>query len=93
MDATRAVKKRTSNIGILIICCLPTRTTQAQVYTNQACQAVSGTEGSKAGLYPCRPIKKLIPLWRNWLARLTVNQEVGSSSLPGGDEFSFCLLL
>lgn len=24
------------------------------------------------------------PLWRNWLARLTVNQEVGSSSLPGG---------
>ena len=25
-----------------------------------------------------------IPLWRNWLARLTVNQEVGSSSLPGG---------
>ncbi|KAJ5482117.1 hypothetical protein N7475_000929 [Penicillium sp. IBT 31633x] len=21
--------------------------------------------------------------WRNWLARLTVNQEVGSSSLPG----------
>jgi hypothetical protein len=25
------------------------------------------------------------PLWRNWLARLTVNQEVGSSSLPGGD--------
>ncbi|KAL2183908.1 hypothetical protein L209DRAFT_470698 [Thermothelomyces heterothallicus CBS 203.75] len=29
------------------------------------------------------------PLWRNWLARLTVNQEVGSSSLPGGDVVIF----
>ena len=29
------------------------------------------------------------PLWRNWLARLTVNQEVGSSSLPGGDALFF----
>ena len=34
------------------------------------------------------------PLWRNWLARLTVTtvasyQEVGSSSLPGGG-LSFC---
>ena len=27
--------------------------------------------------------------WRNWLARLTVNQEVGSSSLPGDDFFAF----
>lgn len=25
--------------------------------------------------------------WRNWLARLTVNQEVGSSSLPGDVSF------
>ena len=32
------------------------------------------------------------PLWRNWLARLTVNQEVGSSSLPGGvNAFTFTL--
>lgn len=44
---------------------------------------------------------KAFPLWRNWLARLTVNQEVGSSSLPGGDTnklflfvlfFFFCLI-
>ena len=34
--------------------------------------------------------------WRNWLARLTVNQEVGSSSLPGDVSFCFyfsCLRL
>lgn len=34
-------------------------------------------------------LSSLIPPWRNWLARLTVNQEVGSSSLPGGDAISF----
>ncbi len=38
-----------------------------------------------------QPINPSAPLWRNWLARLTVNQEVGSSSLPGGDGFTFCL--
>ena len=31
--------------------------------------------------------------WRNWLARLTVNQEVGSSSLPGDADFFFLALL
>jgi hypothetical protein len=30
--------------------------------------------------------------WRNWLARLTVNQEVGGSSPPGSDSF-FSLIL
>ncbi|KAI8889801.1 hypothetical protein K501DRAFT_169884, partial [Backusella circina FSU 941] len=28
-------------------------------------------------------------LWRNWLARLTVNQEVGGSSPPRSDSFFF----
>ena len=28
--------------------------------------------------------------WRNWLARPTVNREVGSSSLPGDVSFCFC---
>ncbi|KAJ5847218.1 hypothetical protein N7455_011175, partial [Penicillium solitum] len=31
--------------------------------------------------------------WRNWLARPTVNREVGSSSLPGDVSFCFCFLL
>ena len=31
--------------------------------------------------------------WRNWLARLTVNQEVGSSSLPGDVSFWFVACL
>ncbi|KAJ5527576.1 hypothetical protein N7513_011735 [Penicillium frequentans] len=38
----------------------------------------------------CHSSNKKSP-WRNWLARLTVNQEVGSSSLPGDASFlSFC---
>ena len=30
--------------------------------------------------------------WRNWLARSTVNREVGSSSLPGEVLFHFLLV-
>ena len=40
------------------------------------------------------PNSRLIvdPLWRNWLARQTVNLEVGSSSLPGGVTNTFFLV-
>ena len=48
----------------------------------------SHTNRNKSSLSAPRPTSTQptsTPLWRNWLARLTVNQEVGSSSLPGGD--------
>jgi hypothetical protein len=43
-------------------------------------EMVIGVDGS----FFTRAITQQVRLpWRNWLARLTVNQEVGSSSLPG----------
>ncbi|KAJ5664598.1 hypothetical protein N7462_011411 [Penicillium macrosclerotiorum] len=38
-------------------------------------------------------LSKQVSPWRNRLARLTVNQEVGSSSLPGDDFFFYSLFL
>ncbi|KAI1169553.1 hypothetical protein F4777DRAFT_572721, partial [Nemania sp. FL0916] len=43
------------------------------------------------GTQPKSPASNVYPdpPWRNWLARLTVNQEVESSSLSGGVSFYF----
>ena len=35
-------------------------------------------------------LQKARQKWRNWLARQTVNLEVGSSTLPGGVLFANC---
>ena len=37
--------------------------------------------------------KPMNPLWRNWLARQTVNLEAGSSTLPGGGYLLFWTLI
>ncbi|KAI8870546.1 hypothetical protein GQ42DRAFT_14464 [Ramicandelaber brevisporus] len=55
--------------------------------TKQAGEIAAKVPRQRPGRHRLQRIKWGMLPWRNRLARLTVNQEVGSSSLPGSDLF------